>query len=234
MRLSGGKLTEAPRMSVLLYGYIHGEGGIQTHTRYLAEGLRARGHSVQIISPAPMIAHDHSEERLNGGLEYGTYRSVRDLVRAIRSGGPDVIVIVGTGWKAMAAALMARRPCKKIFFEVMSGARNSGLDPRSLVNFGFDAVVGQGSSVTRRFAKEFGWKGQTTTIPALPEPLESFGPIPRRSLRDTTNGIRFAHFGRLAEHKNVALLVDRFKDYAPAGSILDIWGGERIRKRSRP
>ncbi|MEM9153690.1 MAG: glycosyltransferase family 4 protein [Cyanobacteria bacterium P01_F01_bin.33] len=211
-------------MNVLLFGYCHGQGGIQTHTKNLTEGLRERGHKVSVISPQPMAAHEEVDLCQDVSEYQQSYSSFFELVRLVRSRHVDVAVVTGTGWLTMAGALLLPRPCRRVFFEVMSGARNRNFDPRSLVHFGFDAVVGQGSPVTRRFIDEFGWRDATATIPALPEPLERRTSIPRQNSRDVSEGVRFAHFGRLAAHKNVRLLVDRFKDYAPDGSTLDIWG----------
>lgn len=233
-------------LTIALIGYMHGRGGIQTHTRFLTEGLRERGHSVHVFSPSPMAEHGHTDETT--GIH--VYSSLRDLVLGIRAVRPDVAVVVGTGWKAMWGALAAGKSCRKVFFEVMSGARSKFADPRMLSRFGFDAIVGQGSAVTERFIREFSWHGQSETIPALPEPLERQFSIPRRSLPDEIGSVRFAYFGRLAPPKNVRLLVERFEDYAPRGSTLDIWGdgsdanvlaqlthaaglGERVRLRGR-
>jgi glycosyltransferase involved in cell wall biosynthesis len=186
----------------------------------MAEALRERGHEVHVFSPAPMEQHGHSEAAPWAQV----YSSLFDLIRRVRSVRADVAVVTGTGWKAMAAVLAAQGHCKKVFFEVMSGARAGTADPRVLANFGFDAVVGQGSPVTRRFVREFGWTGPTETIPALPEPLERHFDIPARARFDVAQGVRFAYFGRVSPPKNVRLLVERFRDYAPEGSILDIWG----------
>lgn len=211
-------------MNMLLLGYVHGDGGIQTHTRNLAEGLRERGHHVRVLSPPPIHGHviAPSADGTNSPI---TYRNLADLAVRVREFRPDASLVIGTGWKAMAGALMTPRECRKIFFEVMSGARNPALDPRMLVSLGFDTVVGQGSPVTDRFIREFGWRGATATIPALPEPLERCCVIPERQPRDVSGGVKFVHFGRLAPHKNVELLVKLFPSYAPPGSSLDIWGG---------
>lgn len=208
-------------MCVVLIGYSHGQGGIQTHTRYLAEGLRERGHQVHVFSPSPMREHDSVP-----AVSWATsYNSLFDLVRLVRKACPDVAVVTGTGWKSMLGVLAASRDCRKIFFEVMSGARAKTVDPRVLVNFGFDTIVGQGAPVTRKFVKEFGWPGTASTIPALPEPLERQFKIPKRDKVGPSSGVRFAYFGRVTPPKNVRLLVESFLEFAPAASTLDIWGG---------
>ena len=206
---------------IALVGYMHGRGGIQTHTRFLAEGLRDRGHEVLVVSPPPMEAH--------GGVaasgDFSVYGGLGDLVRTIRNFRPDAVMVVGTGWKSMLGALAAGRACRKVFFEVMSGARGGFLDPRMLTRFGFDALVGQGSPVTARFVREFGWDGPAVTIPALPEPLERQYDIPARRAIDVSGGVRFVYFGRVEPPKNVRLLIERFGDFAGERDSLDIWGG---------
>ncbi len=208
-------------MRVVLLGYMHGRGGIQTHTRFLAEGLRERGHQVTVVSPAPMSTHGHEDK----GEGVHVYSGLRELVRIIRGAQPDAAVVTGTGWASMLGVLAAGGSCKKVFFEVMSGARPAAFDPRVLSRFGFDAIVGQGSPVTRRFIREFSWRGPNETIPALPEPLERQFVIPARKLKSVKNGVRFAYFGRFGPAKNVRLLIERFEDYACGKGTLDIWGG---------
>lgn len=212
----------AEPLSVLLLGYMHDRGGIQTHTRHLARGLRERGHRVAVVSPPPMQGH---RDARHDEPDLAVYGGLADLVRRVRAARPDVAVVTGTGYAAMAGILAARVP-RKVFFEVMSGARGRGLDPRDLVHLGFDAVVGQARPVTARFVDVFRWRGPASTIPALPEPLERRHAIAARAMRPLAPGapLRFAFFSRLAPHKNAALLVARFADYAPPGSTLDIWG----------
>lgn len=207
-------------LSIVLIGYMHGQGGIQTHTRFLAEGLRERGHVVRVITPQPMGTHRHEDPSQNVHV----YAGLGDLIRLIRAVEPDIVVATGTGWKSMLGALAAPRRSRKVFFEVMSGARSGALDPRMLSRFGFDAVVGQGMPVTRRFVKEFKWRGPSVTIPALPEPLERQFEIPPRSPRSHSEGTRFAYFGRLEPPKNARLLIEHFAQFANERSSLDIWG----------
>jgi glycosyltransferase involved in cell wall biosynthesis len=209
-------------MKTLLISYLHGEGGVQVHTMTLAAGLAGRDHQVAILTPPPLPGH---QAVAAAGVPVATYASLPDAVRKARACRPDVVVVTGTGWKAMLAALAARR-ARRVFFEVMSGERNGRRDPRILVHAGFHAVVGQAGPVQRRFCEEFGWRGAATTIPALPHPLEHAAPIPARAAAALGPGapVRFAYFGRLDAHKNVALLIARFRDYAPPGSTLDVWG----------
>lgn len=41
-------------MNCLLIGYMHGQGGIQSHTHFLATGLTEHGHSVLVLTPEPL------------------------------------------------------------------------------------------------------------------------------------------------------------------------------------
>lgn len=208
---------------------MYGRGGIQTHTHYLATGLVARGHSVTVVTPAPINAHA-GLLRKNTDYRLITYRGFGDTIDGLgtgRSDHYDVAVVCGTGWKAMAGVLARPRIGKRVFFEVMSGQRTGFFDPRALVHAGFDAIVGQGRPVEARFRNEFGWGGQSTTIPALPEPLELQYDIPKRAPLpiEPGNGLRLAYFGRLVPHKGVALLIENWPMISQFARSLDVHGG---------
>lgn len=212
-------------MKILLVGYMFGRGGIQTHTHYLAVGLCERGHQVTVVTPAP-VSPKHLELRTDGQYALHVYGGIADVMRGFGLPPHDTAVVCGTGWKAMAGVLALPRGCRRVFFEVMSGARLRLLDPRIMIHLGFDAIVGQGTAVEGRFIEAFGWAGTSSTIPALPEPLERTCNIHARVSRrpDDRSPVRFVYFGRLAAHKGVALLIDRWNEYAPLGSTLDIFG----------
>lgn len=210
-------------MKITLMGYLHGKGGIQTHTHYLATGLVEHGHDVCVVSPPPRNGHAHAS---TDGITYEMvgYDTVFSALTAVRRTNPDVAVICGTGYKAMLSVLLAGN-AKKVFFEVMSGAPMGPRDPRRLVHWGFDAVVGQGTAVAAKFRDAFGWTGSTEVIPALPEPLERKISIPRREAQAAGDRpLAMAYFGRLAAHKNVGFLIDHWEAIAGPGGILDIWG----------
>lgn len=212
-------------MVIFLIGYLFGRGGIQTHTHYLAEGLQKRGHSVTVLSPPAFGAHSN-DLAFEPSYHLHVYSSIADIA-ALHTLNPDVAVVCGTGWKAMLGVLCLPRRCRRVFFEVMSGRRTGMLDPRDLSHLGFDAIVGQATAVERAFGKSFVWRGQSETIPALPQPLELSCEIPMRVdyHRDVGSGIRYVYFGRLATHKGIMLLIDRWRDFSAAGSSLDIFGG---------
>ena len=228
------------RLKVLLVGYMYGEGGIQTHTHYLATGLGERDHRVTVVTPPPMTRHGTEPPRQEGDYQLVTYGGLGSVFGGLGTGRDaayDVAVLCGTGWKSMAGMLALPRPTKRIFFEVMSGARVGRLDPRMLVHGGFDAIVGQGRPVEQKFCKEFGWKGMRTTIPALPEPLERRCNIPaRRTLPFEVNKkLKLVYFGRLAPHKGVAYLIDNWERLSRVAQCLDIYGSgpqeEELRQR---
>ncbi|GAA0306458.1 hypothetical protein GCM10009087_15490 [Sphingomonas oligophenolica] len=216
----------ADALSVLLVGYAHGEGGITTHTHWLAHGLAERGHHVRVISPMPLPGQPESlwPDR---GYAVDHYSDLADTLRGFATLGKtgfDVAVVVGTGWKAMGGVLANRRIKHRVFFEVMSGERIGLLDPRWLVHAGFDAIVGQASTVEERFCREFHWRGKRATIPALPEPLELLATIPDRGVIAPAGKLRAAYFGRLALHKGVGFLVEQWGALSEFLESLDVYG----------
>lgn len=215
------------RLHVVLIGYAHGHGGIQTHCHWLAKGLSDRGHRVELLSPAPMTGHEASLPcRTDYAItEYRGWRDVWCLARA-RSGKSEAVVITGTGWKAMLLAVALRPTEKRVFFEVMSGERSGRFDPRDLTRLGFNAIVGQGSGVERMFVRDFGWTGSSTVIPALPEPLERISqvPIPPRLPQRPDGRLRLAYFSRLVPYKGAGFLIENWSRLAEHAESLDIWG----------
>lgn len=213
-------------LKVLMIGYMHGQGGIQSHTHFLATGLTERGHSVLVLTPKPFEGHEPVDPT---GRPYAlqTYDGMRDISATRMEGGPiDIAVVCGTGWAAMGGVRLNRAIRKRVFFEVMSGEKTSWRDPRTLVHTGFDAIVGQASPVEARFNDEFHWSGPSITIPALPEPLERAATIPTRSKSDLrpVGELRLAYFGRLALHKGVGFLIDHWSTLSEFADSLDIWG----------
>jgi glycosyltransferase involved in cell wall biosynthesis len=214
-------------MRVLILGWLFRQGGIQTHTHYLAQGLVERGHDVTVTSPrrnAGPVEHP----RYTGDYRFVVYKNARSALMGLgtsRKSQFDIVVVCGTGWAAMLGAL-ATKARKRVFFEVMSGKRHGYFDPRMLVHAGFDALVGQAEPVEIRFCCEFGWKKLRATIAALPEPLERTARIPTRS--DTAargnKRLKLAYFGRLAKHKGVDYLVQKWDRLARYAECLDVYG----------
>ena len=214
-------------MKLLLVGYLHSEGGVKNHTLWLGRGLAARGHDVTVATPGPIGTepYDLPDEP---DLRVVNVDRIGQILRGYPTGTPeafDCAVVVGTGWKSMLGPLLNRRIGKRVFFEVMSGERNGKIDPRMLVHRGYDAVVGQGRPVEALFKQSFGWTGPSTTIPALSEPLELVADLtlpPKSALAPGT--LKACYFGRLARHKGLGWLIERWDTVGQDIATLDIWG----------
>lgn len=214
-------------MHIILIGYLHNHGGIQTHTHWLAKGLASRGHSVEVITPKPQRGDPSG---LPQGEHYDIieYRTLGDVFRIGRKTRPrpDAVVVAGTGWKAMALAYTIKGPRRRVFFEVMSGERNARFDPRDMARLGFDAIVAQGSGVGRAFVRDFSWTRPIVTIPALPEPLEVVANIPDApQLPHSGEGkLRLAYFSRLITYKGAGWLIENWDRLSQHAERLDVWG----------
>ena len=214
-------------MKLLLVGYLHSEGGVKNHTLWLGRGLAARGHDVTVATPGPIGTepYDLPEE---DDLRVVNIERIGQVLRGYPTGTPeafDCAVVVGTGWKSMLGPLLNRRIGKRVFFEVMSGARNGRIDPRMLVHRGYDAVVGQGRPVEALFRQSFGWKGPSTTIPALSDPLELVADLTLPPKPAPAPGaLKACYFGRLAPHKGIGWLIERWDTVGQDIASLDIWG----------
>jgi glycosyltransferase involved in cell wall biosynthesis len=220
--------TKAHHARILLVGYLYGRGGIQSHTHWLATGLTEKGYDVEVITPAPI--HDQSEPLLHEPTypvwSYPSGLPLKSLTSAwqfARGGRYDVAIVCGTGWLAMAGVLLNRHIRKRVFFEVMSGEPNGRLDPRRLIHAGFDTVVAQASTVQEKFRSSFRWRGPITTIPALAEPLEKMVDLEPSNLK-ASGGLRAAYFGRLAPHKGINFLIERWDELSKHFDSLDIYG----------
>lgn len=214
-------------LSVLLIGYAHGEGGVTTHTHWLAHGLTQRGHKVRVLSPVPPRDLPESPWPYRG-YAVDHYGDAKDALRGFAALGKDrfdVAVVAGTGWKAMGGVIANRRIKRRIFFEVMSGDAMGWLDPRRLVHAGFDAIVSLATAVEEKVCSEFHWRGKRIIIQALPEPLEERATIRDRGIVAVPAGkIRAVYFGRVVPHKGVGFLVDQWATLAPYLQSLDVYG----------
>jgi len=227
--LKAVSMVESPHtdpMSVLLVGYAHGEGGITTHTHWLAHGLAERGHVVRVLSPQPPAGQPECPWP-DRGYAVDHYEGAGDALRGFAALGKqrfDVAVVAGTGWKAMGGVLANRRIRRRVFFEVMSGDALGFVDPRRLVHAGFDGIVTMGSAIEDAFCRDFRWRGRRTIIPALPKPLELVASIPDRGMIAPEGKPRAAYFGRLALHKGVGFLVEQWGVLSQHLQSLDIYG----------
>ncbi len=216
----------ADSLSILLVGYAHGEGGVTTHTHWLAHGLVERGHHVRVLSPVP--PRDLPESPWpDRGYAVDHYGDIKDALRGFAALGKDrfdVAVVAGTGWKAMGGVLANRRIKRRVFFEVMSGDAMGLVDPRRLVHAGFDSIVSLATTVDEKVCREFHWRGKRTIIQALPEPLESLAVIPERGIVAPTGKPRAVYFGRVVPHKGVGFLVEHWQALSEHLQSLDIYG----------
>jgi glycosyltransferase involved in cell wall biosynthesis len=215
-------------LNILLIGYMYGRGGIQTHTHFLATGLVERRHHVVVATPGP-IHGDAPTPAFEGDYQLVQYAGLGEALRRFnidRKLSFDAAVVCGTGWAAMAGVRALRGVKRRIFFEVMSGARSGYLDPRMLVHTGFDAIVGQARPVEELFCSEFNWRKAHVPIPALPDPLERSCEIPpRKRLELGADGkLRLVYFGRLAAHKGVDFLIENWRSLSEFAGSLDIYG----------
>ncbi|WP_404371388.1 glycosyltransferase family 4 protein [Sphingomonas sp. MMS24-J45] len=214
-------------MKLLLVGYLHSEGGVKNHTLWLARGLAARGHTVTVATPGPIGTEPYDLPQ-EDSVRIVNVETIGQVVRGYPTGTPeafDCAVVVGTGWKSMLGPLLNRRIKKRVFFEVMSGARNGKIDPRMLVHYGYDALVGQGRPVEALFKKSFGWTGPSITIPALSDPLELVADLTLLPKTARAPGsLKACYFGRLAPHKGLGWLIERWDIVGQDIATLDIWG----------
>lgn len=214
-------------MKLLIVGYLHHEGGVRHLTMWLARGMAERGHEVTVATPSP-IGDQPVTLPVEDNIRVVNIAGLRQVLFGY-PGGRDAVfdcaVVIGTGWKSMIGPLLNRRIRRRVFFEVMSAERNGLLDPRMLVHLGFDAVVGIVKRIEDKFREEFKWHGRSTTIPAMPHPLERSADLTRIPPPPPERGrIRAAYFSRLVPHKGAYWLVDHWDAVSRHVGTLDIWG----------
>ncbi|MEH1849652.1 MAG: glycosyltransferase family 4 protein [Nostoc sp.] len=216
-------------MKILLAGNILGQGGIQTHLRWLARALGEEGFEVLVISianqlPSPLDLQDiqHFQSEQVNFIFCHTQEIKKDLVSNIqylakitthvREFFPDIYLAVGTGWNLFLPPLFSGSQTKRIFHEVMSGFVRSWRHSRWIVRWCFHEVIGQSPIVAENFAQSFGWEKQITAIPAIPEPLELTACLPQPISRTVELGkAKAALFSRLVPHKQAFWLVQQWE-----------------------
>ncbi len=228
-------------MRIALFTTIAGMGGMQMNGRGLARILLRAGHEVLVLSSVLNAASagevkDGENDGLTGigakivylpaqpgvlqrGREFGR------LVKEVRAFGPDVLIGTGTSWHLGLLGLALPRKVRKIFYEVMSGESNGVKDPRWLVRWFFDEMVGQSPRVMQNFAQSFGWRKKMAAIPAFPEPLERTAQLPEAKPHAVPFGTaRTALFSRLVEGKQALWLVRQWPLLKDLVSVLHIHG----------
>ena len=223
-------------MKILLAGILAGQGGIQSHLRWLAKALGEDGIETLVLSLGSarvppvneLILRDCWNENVQSRCcaiyEKNTpypnlagIRRLQEIIDIINNFDPDTYLAVGTGWNLFIPPLLSRTKAIRIFHEVMSGVPNGWKDSRWCVKFWFDEAIGQSEAVAQTFVREFGWQKQVYSLPAFPEPLEVTATMPQVYQKTVPRGLaKAAFFSRLAPHKQAFWLVQQWhilKDY---------------------
>ena len=214
-------------MKILLAGNLIGQGGIQSHLKWLSKALGEEGLEVMILSLTTTpkeSGHNLPEfstiEESNIQIVYcnsSKWRRLTEITAIIKKFSPNVYLAVGTGWNLFIPPLLSRVKTRKIFHEVMSGVPNGVHDSRWIVRWFFNEVIGQSPTITKTFAECFGWKKALIAIPAMPEPLELTASLPQIVSKKVELGkAKAALFSRLVPHKQAFWLVqqwDLLKDF---------------------
>ena len=216
-------------MKVLLFGTVSGQGGIQSHLRWLSKALVESEQEVLIVTTHPLKAEGlNLQEALTSGIKIHQIRSeqlkssnylikkimqLKDLVKAVNNFAPDVYLGVGTSWYLSLLPLLSFKRVRSIFHEVMSGLGASWRDSRWGVKWWFDDVVGQSACVAENFTEYFGWQKPVPAIPAIPEPLELTATLPQVKIKQVELGTaKAALFSRLIPWKKALWLVQQWED----------------------
>lgn len=216
-------------MKVLLFGTVSGQGGIQSHLRWLSRALIEDNQEVLIVTPQPLKAEGlNLQEALKYGIKIYQIQSdkfkssnyfiekiiqLKDLVKTVNNFAPDVYLGVGTSWYLSLLPLLSPKRVRSIFHEVMSGLGGRWRDSRWGVKWWFDDVVGQSACVADNFAKSFGWQKPVPAIPAIPEPLELTATLPQPKVKKVELGkAKAALFSRLVPWKKAFWLVQQWED----------------------
>jgi glycosyltransferase involved in cell wall biosynthesis len=231
-------------MKVLLAGSLSGVGGIQSHLKWMTRALREEGietlllhlgvhecsnrdrRSVESITQGSGLYCPPSKP--DRGKLFGKAHKLSKFANvkaAVKEFSPDVYYAVGTGWNLFLAPLFHTTKSRLIFHEVMSGVAGDWRDPRWLVRWQFDEVIGQSPTVADNFARTFGWKKPVAAIPAMPEPLELVASLPVLMPKRVEVGkARAAFFSRLEPHKQAFWLVQQWDKLKDCLGELHIYG----------
>jgi glycosyltransferase involved in cell wall biosynthesis len=217
-------------MKILLVGYLLGQGGIQSHLKWLSRALGEEGVEVLALS---LGSHKSSSANLHDlqpflnsnshficctpyksqtpDLGFSKFRRLAEIRAIIQQFSPDAYLAVGTGWNLFIPLILAGIKTRRIFHEVMSGVPSGWRDSRWSVRWYFDEIVGQSPTVAKTFAECFGWKKAISAIPAMPEPLEITASLPQVTAKKIEIGkAKAALFSRLVPHKQAFWLVQQW------------------------
>ncbi|MBE9166968.1 glycosyltransferase family 4 protein [Pleurocapsales cyanobacterium LEGE 06147] len=225
-------------MKILLFGTISGQGGIQSHLRWLAKALVKSQQEVLIITPQPLTNNGFNwDEANNIGVQVHQLNSdqfkssnyltktiiqLRELAQVVRNFNPDVYFGVGTSWYLSLLPWLFPKKTRSVFHEVMPGLGGRWRDSRWGVKWWFDDVVGQSSCVALNFAENFRW---SKPVPAIPEPLEITAKLPQPTVKKVEFGTaKAALFSRLVPWKKALWLVQQWNDLKDVLGELHIHG----------
>lgn len=217
-------------MKVLIAGILAGEGGIQSHIRWLAKALGEADIETLALSlgssKSPLVDEAHLRKFWNENVQLSCcdvydgensnrgiagIRRLQKITQEINKFNPDIYLAIGTGWNLFIPPLLSRSKPVCIFHEVMSGVPNGWRDSRWGAKLWFDHVIGQATPVSRTFAKEFGWRKHIPNLAAFPEPLELTAVLPQIVKTTVPKGeAKAAFFSRLAPHKQAFWLVQQW------------------------
>lgn len=217
-------------MRILLAGYLLGQGGLQSHLKWMTRALGEEGVETLALSLGSKVYSLDDFQTLQGlqnqrvrfiscipyktqaaPLSFPKLQRLAEIKTLIDEFSPDIYFAVGTGWNLFIPPRLSRSKTRRIFHEVMSGVPSGWRDSRWGVRWWFDEVVGQSPAVAKTFAECFGWKKPVTAIPAMPEPLEITASLPEPTLKIVELGqARAALFSRLVPHKQAFWLVQQW------------------------
>lgn len=217
-------------MKVMLAGHIIGQGGIQSHLRWLAQALTEAQIETTIVSLGMSQASSENLQEIQRLRDQGIAINIcscyspqsrrfvwqkiqrfTEIKTLIEEFTPDIYLAVGTGWNLFIPPLLSKGKRKCVFHEVMSGVPSGWQDSRWCVRGWFDEVIGQSPKVAQTFARCFGWKKSVSALPALPEPLELTASLPQVNQKTVPLGTaKAALFSRLVPHKQAFWLVQQW------------------------
>lgn len=223
-----------PRYRVAMAGTVSGRGGIQTHLRYLSQGLIERGMEVLLLPlngqgpdrPAewraeifvPAVGSDPASR-------LARLRRARELRARLAVFRPHLYIAVGTGYALYLLPMFLPGSPRLMFHEVMSGELGDWRDSRHLVRLLYDEAAGQSPVVAATFKRSAGWRKAVPALAALPEPLERNAVLPTVQRHTVEKGrVRAAMFSRLVPHKQAYWLVQQWDRLSDVLSELHIYG----------
>lgn len=232
-------------MKVMLAGHILGQGGIQSHLKWLAKALVEEQIETVIVSLGNHQASANNLQEIQSLRDEGIkvklcsfdpakpvkfnwnkFKRFIEIKNSIDEFTPDIYLAVGVGWNLYLPPLFSKTKQRAIFHEVMSGVPKGWKDSRWCVKGWFDEVVGQSQNVANTFTRCFGWQKPVPALPAIPEPLELTASLPQVKHQTVPLGTaKAAFFSRLTPHKQGFWLVKQWDLLKEHLAELHIHGG---------